>query len=177
MRTRTTAAAAAAVLLLTLTACGGGDSNAAGKPKPSATPSNTWPGGLKPPPAAADLEDWYNDTGEDHLSTIYDDLDKAGNDLNDYDLDAATDSCSALTAHVETARADESPPDKIARQHWEKMLEHLEKAGSECTVGATGEDGAAFDRTSAELSIGKHHMDAFNDRYTDVTGSYTDSTA
>lgn len=170
MRTTTLAAAALTAGLL-LTGCG---SSTPAKPSPSPTPSNTWPGGLPPvsdnptPDLATKLIDWADGGGQADLSTISEDLDAVETDLNEEDIDGLIESCAALAADVETAQAGDPPPDKTARHHWEKALEHWGDAASECTLGASSDDPSGLGRMGGELTIGSEHMSKFNDRFDEV---------
>ncbi|GED89347.1 hypothetical protein [Streptomyces sp. 6-11-2] len=141
------------------------------KATPSAATTSNAP---DPTPSTKDVAqqfaDWRDNGGLDTLTTLTDDL-KAVSDASDpVDLDDLRDSCSTLTADIETAQEGDPLPDTATNTRWSLALEHLGNSATACTLGAVSSDQASFDLMASEMEIGLKHLTAVNKRVDEALG-------
>lgn len=104
--------------------------------------------------------EWRDNGGSATLDTLTTDLAAVDKDSNPVDLAGLRDSCSTLTADLETARAGTPMPHPPTAQRWNLALDHLTASAKACTDGAVSGDQASFDLMASEMDIGIKHMAA-----------------
>ncbi|MEV0926904.1 hypothetical protein AB0I99_17560 [Streptomyces spongiicola] len=145
----------AGVLAVSLTGCGSRTTPAAEPPAPTptASPSPTMD-------AAQQMVEWRDSGGMDTLQTLMTDLSAVQEDSDPVDLNGLRDSCSTLTANLETARGGTPMPHPATAQRWKLALEHLTASAKACSDGAVSGDQSSFDLMASEMDIGIKHMEA-----------------
>lgn len=111
---------------------------------------------------AQEIADWRDNGGSDTLSTLVSDLTAVGKASDPVDLDGLRDSCSTLTADIESAQEGNPIPDAATNKRWSLALEHLGNSASACTRGAVSGDQDSFDLMASEMEIGTKHLKAVN---------------
>lgn len=116
------------------------------------------------------MADWRDGGGLDTLSPLTGDLKAVSKASDPVDPDGLRDSCSTLTADIETAQEGDPLPDTATNKRWSLALEHLGNSAIACTLGAVSGDQASFDLMASEVEIGVKHLNAVNKRLDEALG-------
>ncbi|MGW4042989.1 hypothetical protein [Streptomyces sp. NPDC004721] len=138
------------------------------KAAPAASSSAPGPTPSASKDIAQEFADWRDDGGLDTLTTLSADLKAVDEASHPADLDGLRDSCSTLTADIETAQEGDPLPDKATNKRWSLALEHLGNSATACTLGAVSSDQASFDLMASEMEIGTKHLHAVVERVGEV---------
>ncbi|MFB6955489.1 hypothetical protein ACFCYB_00275 [Streptomyces sp. NPDC056309] len=168
-RAITITSAVAAILVIAGVGLAIASNKSDNKAAPAATTSST----PTPEPSASkdiaqEFADWRDDGGLDTLTTLSADLKAVDEASHPADLDGLRDSCSTLTADIETAQEGDPLPDTATNKRWSLALEHLANSATACTLGAVSSDQASFDLMASEMEIGTKHLHAVVERVGEV---------